>query len=818
VKKRIGKKTGCIVVLFCFFIGLYPCTWKNNPSTQVGNQPPKIKDKDCGSSKCPTSSNYKPPSPPPSGGSGKVDSSHSKHAEPSSSGSGSSGSQGSSSGSQGSSSGSQGSSSGGQGSSSGSQGSSSGGQGSSSGGQGSSSGSQGSSNSKSEAEKRAEEERKKRLEEREKNTTKSQTEKNENEAPEKGDPVLISSGRYVQTENDLVLSFGNGTSFAISRKFQHSNKVNGSLGKGWTTNLDSRLIRGYDLYGKNSADILKNQILKPLQDDTTEGISEFNSIHSISEDESYEEKEEFYKEIIAELEEIKAHFEHYIIQNDLMLEEMYAEEEHYSDDLIISIEAESIEAKKELSAIVDLLEAYELTLSLFIEQAAKIKELQEVEQVITTIYEEEFLPDALYQEEMEVQNASVMFAGTPKHYFGTGPGTLTFINDEGNPVLFKKGKTSNGQTQWKPASSKEAQFYNLVELKDGSYVLSERGGIKKTFSKNGLLLSYEDVNGNAVYFIRGASGFLGKIITTNNESFSVTTRSDGRLVKILNDRDPSSFVQYGYEGDYLSYCFDLDGDRVHFEYEDGYLVKMTKPDSSFVSFTYAEVDSRGEKLTTKTTNEEGFSEQFVYDKKNKLTTYIDHSGKKSLHYFNTAHQEIKEILSDGTTIIYAYDADGNLASENRNGRVTTYAYDARGNKTQTKYADGSTEEWQYNALDKPLLYKDRDGVSLRYSYDEKGNLLSLSRGGKEIFSAVYNEKGLITSSVQASVNYAYSYDTYGNVIQRKPGPMMRKIELLLISIHWVKKQRISIRQNRLQRFCIRMVWKQRFCTITERTW
>ena len=28
-----------------------------------------------------------------------------------------------------------------------------------------------------------------------------------------------------------------------------------------------------------------------------------------------------------------------------------------------------------------------------------------------------------------------------------------------------------------------------------------------------------------------------------------------------------------------------------------------------------------------------------------------------------------------------------------------------------------------HALDKPLLYKDRDGVSLRYSYDEKGKTL-----------------------------------------------------------------------------------------------
>jgi type IV secretory pathway VirB10-like protein len=61
VKKRIGKKTGFVFVLFCFFIGLYPCTWRDNPNTQeVGDHAPKIKV-DCGSSTCPTSENYGKP-------------------------------------------------------------------------------------------------------------------------------------------------------------------------------------------------------------------------------------------------------------------------------------------------------------------------------------------------------------------------------------------------------------------------------------------------------------------------------------------------------------------------------------------------------------------------------------------------------------------------------------------------------------------------------------------------------------------------------------------------------------------------------------
>ena len=328
-----------------------------------------------------------------------------------------------------------------------------------------------------------------------------------------------------------------------------------------------------------------------------------------------------------------------------------------------------------------------------------------------------------------------------------------------------------GENHYPRGSETEALFpgdeNSLRLLKDGSFEWQKKDGSIWFYSAQGLLSRVQNANGVGIDFVYSPSYYLSSI----NYEGEVLYRfyyEGAKLVKIENARDPSEFVAYGYTGNLLSSVRDSDGDTVRFAYEGTLLKKIIKPDASFVSIAY-DYEFDGQRYVSATTNEEGYTETFAYSKSGSTLNYTDHTGVRTQYWYDENHKTQKEVLSDGTTINYAYDADGNLVSENRNGRVTSYAYDERGNKMQTKYADGSTEQWQYNALDKPLLYKDRDGVRLRYSYDEKGNLLSLSRGGGVIFSAIYNEKGLILSSVQASVNYAYSYDTYGNVIQRKTG-------------------------------------------------
>ncbi|MCL2878840.1 MAG: DUF6531 domain-containing protein, partial [Treponema sp.] len=56
-----------------------------------------------------------------------------------------------------------------------------------------------------------------------------------------GDPVLISTGRYVLDTTDIKIS---GSKFGISRKYISDEKTTGSFGNGWLVSFDSRIIRG----------------------------------------------------------------------------------------------------------------------------------------------------------------------------------------------------------------------------------------------------------------------------------------------------------------------------------------------------------------------------------------------------------------------------------------------------------------------------------------------------------------------------------------------------------------------------------------------
>jgi hypothetical protein len=58
---------------------------------------------------------------------------------------------------------------------------------------------------------------------------------------EAGDPVLVTTGQYAHEETDLIIP---GSSFSVGRKHVSEGGVEGSLGRGWATGLDSRITRG----------------------------------------------------------------------------------------------------------------------------------------------------------------------------------------------------------------------------------------------------------------------------------------------------------------------------------------------------------------------------------------------------------------------------------------------------------------------------------------------------------------------------------------------------------------------------------------------
>ncbi len=508
------------------------------------------------------------------------------------------------------------------------------------------------------------------------------------EAVQVGDPVLATTGLYVHEELDIALS-GNISNVEVSRFYASSNSMQYSMGRSWASILDSRLIRGMTIAGKDYSQSIKS-IMETLKD----------------------------------------------IQATLSSRMRYKSVKNAYD----SIQARYNEMK-------------EMYLSL-----TKDKE---------------------YAEKLSVLNKYVVHAHTPKEYYAIGTGFLSFIDEKGIAHIFKY----IGNGSWKPIDAQKAQYMKIESkdrkdsLSEKGFILYEKGGKETWFDKWGLIEKIVDKNDNEVLFERNYSTRVLEKITTQ-EGRSISFKYNGRgFIKAIHASD-GKIVQYEYIGNNLASVIDTDGDKSSYSYDaKGLLTRFTKPDGSFVSFTYGLQNSKGDYLTTSTTNEEGFSEHFKYDLKNNLTIYTDHSGFSEYIYYDNNHRTIKEIDSTGKVTMYTYDSIGNVSSESINGSITRFSYDSRGNKIQETYSDGSKKTWQYNTFDQVTRYVDRDGKISSVAYDLKGNAIEFRSGTILIERAVYDSRGAIIKIIDYRGNETYfTYDDAFNVIQTKTGTIIEKFE------------------------------------------
>ena len=349
----------------------------------------------------------------------------------------------------------------------------------------------------------------------------------------------------------------------------------------------------------------------------------------------------------------------------------------------------------------------------------------------------------------------------------TGNESLVLIDESGSPVTYEY----MGNGKWMPEDVSLART-DYITSNDGvgadssaGFKLHTKNGIIKSYNSNGFLIAVADRNGNIVEYNRVAGTYQLESVKEHGRKYTFAY-ANGVIKKITGPENQS--VSYTYLDGTLSGVTDVDGDAIGYQYDDGRLVKITKPDGSFVSSIYGYSGPNNTRLTTSTINEEGAGETFDYDISNKVTVHTNQSGVVTKYWYDDDHRTIRERHADGTVIKNNYNAaTGYLDSTVRNGDLTSYSYDDRGNLVLASYSDGSTESWAWNAFDEKTRYRDRDGVETMWIYDMRGNCLSISVGGTQAFSGVYDEKGhLISCRRWNHAGESYTYDDNGNVTSK----------------------------------------------------
>lgn len=437
-----------------------------------------------------------------------------------------------------------------------------------------------------------------------------------------GDPVRITTGAYEQTETDVLKI--NVMNLTVKRIYQSTNKMIGSFGLGWATNLDERVILG-----------------------TRPRIQKL-----------YDAYAEYLQQLETDLKTMENQIKDNLAEEGELLEKLNTVKKEYE------------ETKKEAEGVEH---------------------------------------DLQMTKSRKNRNKKAMFKGLGIYFEETGLDTVTYVDDGGYPHLMNQHE--NYSNVWQ---SKERDCTCVFE-KDEYTVY--KGSVRKTFDYMGFIMSETDYYGNTVEYIRDDDEKIKYIKSSFGESFTVEYENNF-IKKIVNERDPSENVIYYYEGERMTGTKDTDGDYVSIGYDKhGLINSIGKNDGSAYTIIYDDQLSEGEILATQLVNEEGKSQRFEYNRKDKITAFIDRDGWKTVYHYDNKHR---------TTKRENYDPDGNIVK--------------------------NTEQPQNEK---------------KFLWNDDGSVLECKENEKTIYRKLFNSKGHTIRYVdcrnEKEIIHDYEYDNFGNI-------------------------------------------------------
>jgi RHS repeat-associated protein len=209
-----------------------------------------------------------------------------------------------------------------------------------------------------------------------------------------------------------------------------------------------------------------------------------------------------------------------------------------------------------------------------------------------------------------------------------------------------------------------------------------------------------------------------------------------------------------------------DGSVKTSSYDDkGQLIRLTGGSDSIVN-TY---DADGNVLTTSNSLGEI---SYHYNNRNfvdRMTQVISGTSYTFSYVYNAAGQLISEGYPDSTSVSYAYDNYGRVAQVSTSGTaLLSLTYNLDSSIATKTYCGNTVTSYTYNkhgwVSQIRSQYAGQTFENLQYSYDAKGNVLSIvdSAGSAGTETYTYDALNRLTKAVGAWGTIQYGYDSVGN--------------------------------------------------------
>lgn len=345
------------------------------------------------------------------------------------------------------------------------------------------------------------------------------------------------------------------------------------------------------------------------------------------------------------------------------------------------------------------------------------------------------------------RNKKAMFKGLGLYFEETGLDTVTYVDERGYPYLMYQHE--NYSNVWQ---SKDRDCVCVFE--NDEYTVY-KGSVKKTCDYKGFIIRETDYYGNTIEYIRDEDEKIKFIKSSFGESFAVEYENNF-IKRIVNERDPSENVLYYYEGDRMTGTKDTDGDYVSIGYDKhGLINSIGKNDGSAYTIIYDDQLLEGEILATQLVNEEGKSQRFEYNRKDKITAFIDRDGWKTVYHYNNKHR---------TTKLEKYDPDGNIVKNTEQPQnEKEFLWNDDGSVLECKENEKTIYRKLFNSKGQTIRYVDcrnEKEIIHDYEYDNFGNI-SKESVKNNIKEMEYDSRNRLTKLIQNGKllsNYEYEKD------------------------------------------------------------
>lgn len=288
--------------------------------------------------------------------------------------------------------------------------------------------------------------------------------------------------------------------------------------------------------------------------------------------------------------------------------------------------------------------------------------------------------------------------------------------------------------------------------------------VKYSYTEAGLLQRVKDPLGNVTAYVYNENNQLAKTTDCSGNSTTYHYDTEGKLSEVINAEGGTIRYRYDSYGRLQETVYP-DGSKTGYEYDNADRLRChTDALGGQTRYDY-DVDN----LPLKRTNGLGHSFDYHYDNARRLIALSNENQSRYYFRYNELDKLTEEVGFDGKLMTYAYDEDGQLATQTEYGTVPTVPRMTPNTANLTTMPERQALRISHFERDrlgrvqgiKTLNPQTQACQQVYYDYDDGGRLISL-RDSDNRMQFGYDLSGRLISVQNNEERLSYQYDANGN--------------------------------------------------------